>query len=77
MNTKTAKEIMELFTQINNDGIAILLVTHDPNIAARTKRVLFLCDGEIVDECKLPKFTEKDLDKRVDEITKRMQNIGI
>lgn len=77
LNTKTAKEIMELFEQINNDGIAILLVTHDPNIAARTKRVLFLCDGEIVDECKLPKFTERDLDKRVGEITKRMQNIGI
>lgn len=77
LNTKTAKEIMELFTQINNDGIAILLVTHDPNIAARTERVLFLCDGEIVDECRFSKFTERDFDKRVSEITKIMQNIGI
>lgn len=77
LNTKTAKEIMEIFTQINNEGIAILLVTHDPNIAARTERVLFLCDEEIVDECRLSKFTERDFDKRVYEVTKRMQNIGI
>ena len=77
LNTKTAKEIMELFTKINRDGIAILLVTHDPNIAARTERVLFLCDGEIVDECRLSKFTKWDFDNRVGEITKRMQKIGI
>ena len=52
-------------------------ITHDPNIAARTERVLFLCDGEIVDECRLSKFTKWDFDNRVGEITKRMQKIGI
>ena len=77
LNTKTAKEIMELFTRINEDGIAILLVTHDPNVAARTERVLFLCDGEIVDECRLSKFSGGDFDKRVSQITKRMQAVGI
>lgn len=77
LNTKTARGIMDLFAQINDDGIAILLVTHDPNIAARTERVLFLCDGEIVNECKFPKYTEKDLERRVYEITKTMQDIGI
>lgn len=77
LNTKTAKEIMELFTKVNQEGIAILLVTHDPNIAARSERVLFLCDGEIVNECKLSKFSDKDLDKRVAEITKIMQSSGI
>lgn len=77
LNTKTAKEIMELFAKINREGTAILLVTHDPNIAARTRRVLFLCDGEIVDECRLSGVTEKDFDKRAGEITRRMRRIGI
>lgn len=77
LNTKTAKEIMELFTRINTDGIAIFLVTHDPIIAARTERVLFLLDGEIAEECRLSKFTGKDLDKRVGKITRIMQNTGI
>lgn len=77
LNTKTAREIMELFTQINREGTAILLVTHDPHIAARTERVLFLCDGKITNECCLSKYTEKDIDKRVCEVTQKMQDIGI
>ena len=77
LNTKAAKEIMELFTKINQDGIAILLVTHDPNIAARTERVLFLSDGEILDQCRLSKYTERDFDKRVSEIIRRMQKMEV
>lgn len=77
LNTRAAKEIMELFSQINSEGTAILLVTHDPSIAARAQRILFLRDGKIADECVLTKFTERDLDKRVNRITKIMQNMGI
>ena len=77
LNTKAAKEIRELFTKINQDGIAILLVTHDPNIAARTERVLFLSDGEILDQCRLSKYTERDFDKRVSEIIRRMQKMEV
>ena len=77
LNTKAAKEIMELFTKINQDGIAILLVTHDQNIAARTERVLFLSDGEILDQCRLSKYTERDFDKRVSEIIRRMQKMEV
>lgn len=77
LNTKAAKEVMELFTQINEDGTTILLVTHDPNIAARTERVLFLCDGEIVSECKMTKFTRENLNIRADKIMQKMYSIGI
>lgn len=77
LNTKAAKEVMELFTKINEGGTAILLVTHDPNIAARTERVLFLCDGEIVSQCHFSKYTGKDLDKRSSEIMQKMRNMGI
>lgn len=77
LNTKAAKEIMELFTRINQEGTAILLVTHDPVIAARTERVLFLCDGEIADECSLSKYTGINLEERTREVTRRMQAMGI
>lgn len=77
LNTKAAREVMELLTQINEQGTAILLVTHDPNIAARTERVLFLCDGEIVNECRLSKFTGTNLSQRADEVMRRMRNMGI
>lgn len=77
LNTKAAKEVMDIFTQINNEGTAIVLVTHDPNIAVRTERVLFLRDGEIVNECRLPKFTERNLSERTNEIMQKIHVIGI
>lgn len=77
LNTKAAREIMELFTRINKDGTAILLVTHDPGIAARTERVLFLCDGAIASECRLSKFSGKNLEERTRTVTQLMQRIGI
>lgn len=75
LNTKAT--VMEFLTQINEQGTALLLVTHDPNIAARTERVLFLCDGEIVNECRLSKFTGSNLSQRADEVMRRMRNMEI
>lgn len=48
LDTKTGDEIMELFGELNKEGITILIVTHEPDIAARTKRQIKLKDGEVV-----------------------------
>lgn len=77
LNTKAAKDVMDLFSEINEAGTAILLITHDANVAARAGRVLFLCDGTIIDEVKLGKFTEGKLSKRTDKIMETMRSIGI
>lgn len=77
LNTKTSEEIMDLFSEINSDGTALMLVTHDVKVAARTERILFMCDGNIVSELKLPKFNGTDLEDRVDEVTVKMREIGI
>ncbi len=50
LDTKTGKEIMELFNELHREGNTIVLVTHDPNIAAYAKRIVKLMDGRIVDE---------------------------
>lgn len=77
LNSKTARDVMELFTQINQSGTAILLITHDANVAARAERVLFLCDGKIMSEIKLGKFSETDFDQRTDAVMREMRGIGI
>lgn len=78
LNSKSAKEVMELFEQINKNGIAILLVTHDANVAARTKRVLFMQDGKIVSRLEFPEeYKEADHENRVANITHQMYEIGI
>ncbi|ALC91713.1 ABC transporter ATP-binding protein [Bacillus sp. FJAT-18017] len=77
LNSKSAHEIMDIFSEINADGTAIMLVTHDAKVAARTDRILFMQDGKIVKELKLPKFNGTDIDSRVEAVTAKMLDIGI
>ncbi len=45
LDTQTSTEVMALFQELNNQGITILLVTHEPDIAQYTKRIVELRDG--------------------------------
>lgn len=77
LNSKSAEEIMDLFSEINAEGTAVMLVTHDAKVAARTERILFMRDGKIVSELMLPKFNGTDLEGRVEKVTVKMREIGI
>jgi putative ABC transport system ATP-binding protein len=50
LDTQTSKGIMLLLQRLNSQGITIVLVTHEDDIAAYTKRTIFLRDGKIVSE---------------------------
>lgn len=75
LNSKTAEEIMELFEQIHKDGTAILLVTHDPKVAARATRVIFLKDGNIVKE--LQQNSNATTEEKTKEILHVMEQMNI
>lgn len=77
LNSKAAQEVMDLFSEINAEGTAVMLVTHDAKIAARTERILFMRDGKIISEMKLPKFDGMNMDERVAKVTAKMREIGI
>lgn len=47
LDSKSGKEILALFEALNAQGVTLIMVTHDPSIAARAKRRLVLSDGEI------------------------------
>lgn len=49
LDSRTSKEIIHLFRQLNEqDGITVILVTHDQDVARHARRIIALRDGEIV-----------------------------
>ena len=49
LDQATGEAIAELFDRLHRDGTAVVVVTHDPSIAAKAQRVLRMRDGRIVD----------------------------
>jgi putative ABC transport system ATP-binding protein len=49
LDTKSSVEIMNLFTELNKDGITIVMVTHEEDISAFAKRRIVMRDGKMVD----------------------------
>jgi putative ABC transport system ATP-binding protein len=47
LDTKTTEEILEVFDQLNKEGITVILVTHEPEVAAHAKRRIHFRDGKI------------------------------
>ena len=47
LDSKSGKNIMELFNKLNDEGVSILMITHDPNIAANAKRIIVIKDGMV------------------------------
>jgi predicted ABC-type transport system involved in lysophospholipase L1 biosynthesis ATPase subunit len=50
LDQSTGAQIASLFDRLNADGTALVIVTHDPDVAARARRTLRMRDGEIVEE---------------------------
>jgi putative ABC transport system ATP-binding protein len=47
LDTRTSMEVMALFQELNDQGITIVLVTHEPDIAVYAKRIVEVRDGRI------------------------------
>ncbi len=56
LNRTSSDEVMEELTKLNNEGTAIMLVTHDVKVAAKCTRVLYIVDGNIKGEYNLSKY---------------------
>lgn len=56
LNSRAAKEVMDILNDINREGTTIILVTHDMKVAARADRILFIQDGIIHDQLEIGKY---------------------
>lgn len=47
LDSKTSEEIIDIFKELNKEGITIILITHDINVANKANRIVKIFDGEL------------------------------
>ncbi|WP_342539958.1 ABC transporter ATP-binding protein [Heyndrickxia sp. FSL K6-6286] len=78
LDSKSTAEIMTILADINKKGTTILIVTHDVKVAAKTERVLFMMDGNIVAQKKMLKYNvqHENSKKREESLMKWLVDNG-
>lgn len=69
---------MDILGDINASGTTILLVTHDVKVAARSERVLFMMDGQLVADKRFGKYEKEreDLKTREHQLGQWLTSMG-
>ena len=50
LDSHSTDEVLEVFTALNAEGRTVVLITHEPDVAGRAKRVITLKDGQIIED---------------------------
>lgn len=69
LNKSNTEDVLNLFTMLNENNQSILMVTHDIRAAIRGNRILYLEDGNIIEELKLPAFTQDKVKAREKQLS--------
>lgn len=76
LNSSTGKKVLDILTELNNEGQSIVMVTHDLKAASRASRLIYLKDGRLDGDLDLGKFNEKDLEGREEKIFEFIKSRG-
>ena len=49
LDQASGKQVMELFKALNDEGVTIIMITHDASVASHAKKILHIIDGEIIE----------------------------
>jgi len=76
LNSKAAEDMLNLFNEYNQKGNAVILVTHDIRTAIRGSRILYLKDGEVLNELELGEYSKVEQANRISQLTAFLEQMG-
>lgn len=76
LNKANSEEVLRLLTELNESGQSILMVTHDMRAAIRGTRLLYLEDGQILDELALPKYRKEETRERESKVNEWLTTLS-
>lgn len=76
LNRSTATQVLDLLGDVQRNGTTVVLVTHDPLVAARADRLIMLVDGHITDDLALGSYTTATASERIARVSELMQQRG-
>lgn len=76
LNSASSRDVLDIFTELNNKGQSIVMVTHDIKTALRGNRVIFLSDGAVVGEHEMPPYGTDDSKTRRDGLQDFLDQMG-
>ncbi|WP_341525804.1 ABC transporter ATP-binding protein [Nostoc sp. UHCC 0302] len=48
LDSRTTQEVLDIFSELNASGITVVMVTHEPDVARQTQRIVWFRDGEVI-----------------------------
>jgi putative ABC transport system ATP-binding protein len=75
LNSSNSDAVLDVFTELSNDGQSIIMVTHDKKSALRGNRIIYLRDGKIFGECNLGRYTPNDT-ARTEKLNQFLTEMG-
>jgi putative ABC transport system ATP-binding protein len=76
LNSSMTAEVMDALTDVHRGGTTIVMVTHDPGVAVRGDRVIYLCDGALVDAHEIGPWQPDEAQQREDDLLAWLRNLG-
>lgn len=50
LDSQTTQEVLNIFSELNASGMTVVMVTHEPDVARQTRRIVWFRDGEVVND---------------------------
>lgn len=77
LDSESGKAVLEILQELNRAGHTVVMVTHDPEVAAHARRVIEIRDGEIINDTMTPKSRENEKESTLPSVREKKQGSAL